>query len=173
MFWMTRPPYLRWAAAAAILAVGFVIELRPSDSIEVPVTTVDVAAGSVLDPSDVVWRDAPADLFSTVDLPATVTRRVPAGSVVTPADLRSGSEPIPPGWWSIQLPVPAGTTPGDDVLAVIVSDTATTSVRGRVASEVLDDGFSALDGLVAFAPADAVAVAEAAMENRVTVLLGH
>ena len=170
---MTRPPYLRWGAAAAILVIGFLIELRPTGTIEVPVTTSDVVAGSVLEPTDVVWRDAPADLFTVIDLPAMVARRVAAGSVVTSADLRADSGSIPADWWSIQLPVPAGARTGDEVLAVIVSESGARGVRGLMASEPLDDGFSALDGLIAFAPTDAVSVATAAMENRVTVLVGH
>lgn len=170
---MTRPPYLRWAAAALVLIAGLLIELRPSPTVDVPVAIDDVSAGSILQPTDVVWRQAPAGLFEPVDLPATATRRVTAGSVVTVADIRVGEDPIPPDWWSIELPVPPGATAGDPILAVVASGDKTLALRGVMSSDPVDDGFSDHDGLVAFSPDDAVTVAAAASENRVTVLVGR
>lgn len=170
---MTRPPYLRWAAAALILIAGLSIELRPSPSVDVPVAIDDVAAGSILQPTDVVWRQAPVGLFEPVDLPATATRRISAGSVVTIADLRAGEDSIPPDWWSIELPVPPGASAGDPILAVVAGGDQTLAIRGMMSSDPVDDGFSDRNALVAFSSDDAVTVAAAASENRVTVLVGR
>lgn len=170
---MTRPPYLRWAAAALVLIAGLLIELLPSPTVDVPVAVDDVVAGSVLETTDVVWRQAPAGLFEPVDLPATATRRISAGSVVTVADLRDGEEPIPSGWWSIVLPVPPGTAAGDPILAVVTSGEHTLAIQGLMASDPIDDGFSDRSALVAFPADDAVTVAAATFENRITVLVGR
>lgn len=170
---MTRPPYLRWAAAALVLIAGLSIELRPSPTVDVPVVIDDVPAGSVLLATDVVWRQAPAGLFDPVDLPATATRRISSGSVVTLADLRSGESPVPTDWWSIELPVPPGAAAGDPILAVVTSGDQALAIRGVMASDPVDDGFSDRNGLVAFSPDDAVTVAAATYENRVTVLVGQ
>ena len=171
---MTRPPYLRWAAAVLVLVAGFAIELRPSETVDVPVAITDAAAGTTLTSSDVRWEPAPAHLFTPLDLPATLTRRVPAGSVVTQADVASPlGELAPAGWWRIELDVPGDPAVGDPVLAVITGDDGTYAVEGVLDSPEASDGYSGDGALVAFDPTDVIELAAAVQEHRVTVLVGR
>ena len=48
MFWLTRPPYLRWAAAAAVVVAAFLWDLRGSSDILYPFATSAIAAGATI-----------------------------------------------------------------------------------------------------------------------------
>ena len=173
MFLLSRPPYVRRAIAAIVVLVAVMIELRPSTTERLPVAIVDLPAGVTVTESDVDWIDVSPGLGAPVDLPAVLSRTVPAGAPVSAADVDPSTIEIPGGWLQIELDVPAATQQGATVVAVMTPSTLDHTATGLVTQAPKDTGFDALTALVAFEPSDAVAVARAVAQGTVTVLLGR
>lgn len=171
VYWMSRPPYVRWAAAGMILIIGVVNEFRPATTIPVPVARSDLAVGSLVEEEAVAWFDGSPDLFDEISLPIRLGRSVRAGDPITAADFPSEADRAPADWWRIALPVPTATAAGSEVLAVVGSNGGTTTHQGISVSEVLDDGFGSTFALVAFSGADAAAVASGVALNQLTVMV--
>lgn len=166
MFWLARPPYLRWALAALVVLAGLIVELRPATTVPHPFTTTAVQMGDTIDETSVVWRDVPIGLLPPVSLPAVAPRALDAGEPVPAGTAVSGSG-VPPGWWALELPVPAGAAPGMDVR--VVTDGVVTD--GAVVRLATGD-FGGTTALVAIPEAASTDVASAARDGSVTVLLG-
>ena len=168
MFWLSRPPYLRWALAGLVILVGLVVELRPPRTIAHPFAAETIGVGEAVDESRVVWRDVPVGLLVPVVLPSTATRRIEPGEPVPSMD--SGADDrgaIPEGWWGIELDVPAGAAAG--MAVKLVSHAATAD---GLVIEIRDGDFGERTGLVAVAGDSAEFVALASLDATVAVLLG-
>ncbi len=64
VYWLPRPPYLRWAAAALLVLGALAWDLR-SPAVELrPFASRPVRAGEALDASAVAWREVPAGLLA-------------------------------------------------------------------------------------------------------------
>ncbi len=169
MFWLARPPYLRWAAACVLVVTAFVLDLAPPATVAHPFAVADLPAGAEVTEGDVIFRQVPAGLLDPVTLPFVTGRPVAEGEPVLASD-RAAGPPVPEGWWSIELPVPAGTRAGTEVRLVTGGGEP---VPGIVVAAPVADGFSEPMALVAV-PGDAAdSVAAAAADRRVTVLLGR
>ncbi len=48
MFWLARPPYLRWAAAAAVVVAALVWDLRGTGDILYPFAARAIAGGAAI-----------------------------------------------------------------------------------------------------------------------------
>lgn len=168
MFWLARPPYVRWAIATLVLVTGLVVELLPEATLPHPFATVPVAVGAAVDDSVVEWRDVPAGLFDSVELPLTATRPLAPGDPVLRADpVATDTAGIPADWWGIELPLPLGARPGMRVR--VVTDLV---VATGVIVESREGDFGERTGLVALPDGPASEVAAAALGGTVAVLIG-
>lgn len=168
MFWLSRPPYLRWALAALILVTGAILEIRPTQTVPHPFAAGTLGVGEVVDETQVVWRDVPVGLFAPVHLPVTASRLIIAGEpVLAGAGTTSADTGIPEGWWAIELEIPAGASPGMRVRVVTPSGGAE-----GVIVEVRDGDFGERSGLIAVPEVAADTVATAVLDATVAVLVG-
>ena len=171
MFWLTRPPYLRWAAAAAVVLVALLWDLRNEAKMPYPFAASSIAAGTPIAESMVEWRKLPEGAMALPDLSDPVAvRDLPAGEPIVPSAV-SGAPVIPDGWWSIPVPLSQGAVPGSRVR--LIDALSGLEVDGVVVSTGTDDLMS-LDtsGLVAVPPDTAAAIAISAAEGALVVLLG-
>ena len=155
MYWLPRPPYLRWAGAALLLLGALAWDLR-GPALEVrPFAARAVAAGEPIDAAAVEWREVPAGLLPSPDLTgAAAVVDLAAGDPLLPA-LLGTRVAIPDGWWEIPVAVGTHAAAGDAVMLVITDPPAT--VQGLVVSPQQGDAYS-LD----YRPAVVAVPAEAA-----------
>lgn len=148
------------------------IEFRPVTTERLPVAAIDLPAGTTVTEADVEWFAVQGGI-DTIRLPAVLSRTVVAGSPISPADVDPSAVEVPADWLEIELGVPATAQGGAAVVAVMSLPTLDRPVTGVVTQPPTPSGFDAATAMVAFAPADAVAVARAVAEGTVTVLLGR
>ena len=154
-----------------VVMAAVIIEVRPSTTERLPVAIVDLPAGATVTEADVEWLEVSPGLGGPIELPAVLSRTVPAGAPVSVADVDSSTVAIPSGWLQIELDVPAATLHGATVVAVMTPSTPHHTATGLVTLAPNATGFDTVTALVAFEPSDAVAVARAVAEGTVTVLL--
>ncbi|HSQ37296.1 MAG TPA: SAF domain-containing protein [Acidimicrobiia bacterium] len=161
MYWLPRPPYLRWAGAALLLVGALAWDLR-GPAIELrPFAARPLAAGEAVDASAVEWREVPAGLLPTPDLDgAAAAVDLAAGDPLVDAVL-SRAVAVPAGWWEVPVAVGTHAAAGDSVMLVITDPPAT--VEGLVVSPQQGDAYS-LDfrPAVVAVPAEAGALVAAA-----------
>jgi SHS2 domain-containing protein len=161
VYWLQRPPYLRWAAAGSLVLAAFLWDLARAGTVPYPFAARDIAAGSPIDASSVRWRSMPGGLAEAPDLAGTSALvPIPAGEPITAATV--GTPPrVPDGWWAVPIDLAPGVAPGDEVL-LVVSDPPLT-VPGIVVSPGSGDryGLDARPASVAV-PGEAAAVVAAA-----------
>jgi hypothetical protein len=140
MYWLQRPPYLRRAAAVALVAAAFAWDLRGSSTEVHPFAARAIAAGSPIDQADLTWRRIPEGSFDVPEL----TGRVAAVDLAA-GDPISGSVLAPPtsvpaGWWAVPVDVGAHAVTGEPVLLVVTDPPLT--VGGIVVSTQRGDPYS-------------------------------
>ena len=160
-----------------VLITALAIEFRPVTTERLPIAAFDLPAGTTVTEADVEWVQIQRG-FEVVELPAMLSRAVPAGAPISSADVDPSSVDVPADWLEIELDVPPTTRGGATVVAVMSLSTMSLSpldppVTGVVTQPPTATGFDAATAMVAFAPPDAVAVARAIAEGTVTVLLGR
>ena len=170
MFWLTRPPYVRWAVAAAIVIGALLWDLRGSAQILYPFASTAIAAGTPITDSQVVWRSIPVGAMEMPDLTDPIASRdVAAGEPIVPSAV-SGVSMIPDGWWSVPVPLPSVAMPGARVR--LVGTETSFEIDGIVVSVAGEDLLSFSEsGLVAVPPAYAAVVAIASRDGTLIVLL--
>jgi hypothetical protein len=178
VLWLSRPPYLRWLGAAAILGLALWIELRPRAEVDHPFARFDLAAGSVVDEEAVEWRAVPGGVLPPVELGGLALVNIPAGEPLSPALVATDLVEPPEGWWALEAPLPAGALPGGSVRLVLLPSPGAQGppqvVEGEVMAGMPADPLNPGEptGLVAI-PAEAAAPAAAAVaEGRAVVLVG-
>lgn len=155
MYWLQRPPYLRWAAAVLLLAGAALWDLRGDPTVLHPYLARDVAAGAPIAAADLEWREIPAGVAAAPDLSAPVAAvDLRAGEPLVAAVLQ-GPVVVPDGWWGVPVQVGAAARAGDHVLLVVTDPM--TAVAGIVVTPQRGDPYS-LD----FRPASVAVPAEAA-----------
>ena len=161
MYWLPRPPYLRWAGAALLLIGALAWDLR-GPAIELrPFIARSLEAGEAVDASAVEWREVPAGLLPSPDLAgATAAVDLAPGDPLVDAVL-SRAVAVPAGWWKVPVAIGPYAAPGDSVMLVITDPPAT--VEGLVVSPQQGDAYS-LDyrPAVVAVPADSAARVAAA-----------
>ena len=161
MYWLPRPPYLRWAAALLLILGAFAWDRR-APALELrPFASRALQAGETLDAGVVDWRPVPAGLLAAVDPEgATAAVDLDAGAPLVEAVLRRGAA-VPEGWWEVPVAVGAHARAGSEVMLVILDPPAT--VSGLVVSPQQGDAYS-LDyrPAVVAVPADSAALVAAA-----------
>jgi len=161
VYWLPRPPYLRWAAAAVLVLGAFAWDQRAPAAALHPFAARPVLAGEALDATAVAWREVPAGLLAAPDLDGvTAAVDLEAGDPLVAAVLRRGAA-APEGWWEVPVAVGAHAAAGDEVLLVVIDPPLT--VRGLVVSAQHGDAYSlGYRPAVVAVPEEAAAVVAAA-----------
>jgi hypothetical protein len=168
VFWLSRPPYLRWGLAATLVAVGLWTELAPEPGTLHPFARDTLPAGALITEDLVEMRVVPEGLFDPVHLPARTRVPVPAGRPLISHGLER-DRPTPDGWWTFALPVPPGGTAGSPVRLVVDDGASAATFDGILVSSSPGD-YGGTEGVVAV-PEDAV-VSVGRTGSEVTVFLG-
>jgi len=170
VFWLTRPPYLRWAAAVVIVVAAFAWDMRGRAEVLYPFASNPISAGSPIVDSEVEWRSVPADVMASPDLSDPVaTRNIEEGEPIVPSAV-SGEAAIPDGWWAVPLALPASATAGSQVW--LVGTASGLETEGIVVAAGSNDllSYDAM-GMVAVPPEVATAVAVESNEGSLVVLV--
>lgn len=166
MYWLRRPPYMRWLIAAGLILAAAIWDTAEPATVEYPF------AASAIEPAasitgNVEWRAIPTGLLPEWPGLVAGTARVglAAGDPILPSLI--ADEPMPADWWSIPLELPAPIPAGTPVRVLFPTDG--TEITGMVTREAGDFGQGAL---VAFPEGDAAAVAVAAGDDAIVVMVG-
>lgn len=167
MFWLRHPPYLRWAIAGLVLALGLYVDTRSPSTIDYPYATVDIGVGQAVGPS-IELHPVPTGLLPDWDgdISGFAAVPIPAGTPLLPGVVRSIH--IPMDWWSVAIPVPQLVVPGTAVRVALEG----TIVEGVVAGESIDNSYEFV-AAVAFPAAAAAQVAEAAASGPLVMIVGQ
>lgn len=172
MFWLARPPYFRRALAVVILAMAVAWELRPVPTDLRPYMVRDVTAGEKVLEDDIEWRRVPAGFlpehaspsgFFLVDL----ERGTPLISSVV-----DEAKALPEGWWSLEVPVPEGTSAGIEVRLVVDVRAAPRVIPGFVVRLLGANSLEGNTALVAIPEAEVGAAAAALADGSLRTLIG-
>ena len=169
VFWLRRPPYLRWMIAISLVVLGLSIEAAGDDTERYPFAATAIAAGT--DIADAIeWRTVPTGLLPAWQEPVAgiVARDMPAGHPLLPGI--NGGVAIPDGWWSIPVSLPIAATPGTR-LRLLNSFTGDI-VEGILATPGTDEGYETM-AMVAFSPNDAPRAAQTVAGDAFVVMIGH
>ena len=174
MLWFTRPPYLRWSLVGLLVVAALWVEIRPTSSVTHPYVTRDVPRGEPVEGA-LEWRTVAGGVLEPVVGSGFADRDLLASQPLLPGDTTDAPILVPPGWWLLDVAVPAETTAGMSVQLVILPSTGERvlpPIGGLVTSvrpgEYQSDG---LVGSVAFPPERAATAAVAIAEDRVSVLI--
>jgi hypothetical protein len=170
VFWLARPPYLRWVAIGAMIAVAIVVDLGDRRTESAPFAARDIARGDAVMETSIRWRDVPVGLMSTmIPKDAVAVRDIAEGEPIT-AGAVTVHRPPPDGWWTLELEIPDTATQGRRA-RVVVSDPVL-ATEALVVSVSAGGRFGGgATGLVAVPPDFADQIARAAAKGRVSVLL--
>ena len=170
VYWMARPPYVRWLVAAAIVGLGILLELSDRATTSHPFLVVDTPAGTPLTTDRIELREVPAGFLQAPALEQVVAAvDLEAGTPLVAAMLHPDTG-LPAGWMALPIPVPPGATVGAGVQLVLTSTGET--VPGRIVATGADSGFGFEEpGLVAVAPERVAAVAIAASTSDLVVAI--
>ncbi len=174
MLWLSRPPYLRWIGAGVIAVLALYGRLSPTPTELRPFATRAIGPGETVADGDVEWRPVPVHLLPEVELPAVSAAPIAAGEPILASRLGAPAS-APEGWWAAEVPVPSGVVPGAAVrLVAAAADGGAPSVIPGVVVEISSSA-GTFDGrpraLVAVPPDGVAAVASAAAEQRLTVVV--
>ena len=171
MFWLERPPLLRWLAAALVLVGSVALDLTGNATEPFPFVTTAVARGDPIDAAALEWRDVPVGLLGEpADTTGVATRNLAPGEPLVGGAV-TGVRAVPGGWWAVPVELPESARAGMPVRLVALEPAL--DVEGVVAETARTGAFAvARPGLVAVPPDTAGAVAQAAAGGRLVVLLG-
>ena len=165
VYWMHRPPYVRWATGALLLLGALSWDLRSGATVQHPYAARPIAAGEAISADDVEWRVVDARVLPQVALGGMVAMvDVPAGSPFTPP-LVGPARDVPDGWWAVPITLGAYAATGAEVMLVL-SDPPRT-IAGLVIASQHGDPFT-LDfspAVVAVPGPDAAAAARASADG--------
>ena len=174
MLWIARPPYVRWTVIALLVLVSLWLEVRPTPTVAHPFLTRDLMAGEPVE-SALEWRDIAQGILEPVPGTGFSDRRLTSGQPLLEGDTTDVSTAVPPGWWLVDVIVPAEATPGTEIQLVVLPSPGHRPippigglVTGVRPADYEGDG---LTGSVAFPPDRAATAAVAIAEERVSVLV--
>lgn len=185
-------------AALIVIAVGGVLAAHRAavapPSNRVVVATRDLLPGTIIAPTDLgalaveLPESVPAVAADDADrlLGSALASRVPAGSLIRPADVASGGDTAAPGTITVSLELDAGRAPAGlrpglrvDVLATdtergdtsVVATGATVVERPEVTEEAIGASSGARVDLAVSDAAVAAAIVDAAVRQDVTLVV--
>jgi hypothetical protein len=168
VYWLGRPRYLRWLAAATILVAAFYAEFRPQHMVDHPFAAAAIERGELI--SAVEWRRVPESLLPVPDLTtAYAAVGIEEGEPLLPSHVAAAGH-VPPGWWSIPVAMAFAAPVGTPVQ--LVATESGLVAEGVIVADPPDDPFVIEPAaLVAVPPGEAAALAVAAAAGQVTVLI--
>lgn len=168
MFWLTRPPYWRWLAAAAVIAGAAYIDLAGPPSERYPFVAVTVGTGEQV---AVEWKDVPRGVLPPHgDISGVAGQPLTAGTPLVNGLLESATA-VPQDWWAVSVELPAIAVAGAAVM--VTTRAPDLQVVGIVVTpSATGGGFGSVSpGLVAFPSDQAATIANALAEHRATILV--
>lgn len=170
MIWLQSPQWSRWLVSVLIACAALWVEFGPDPSRDHPFAVEHIGAGELIGPSNTEMRKIPSDLLPRVEPGGYALRDFEPDEPLTVAGVSPYPHPIPRGWWSIAIDIPADAVLGGQVQVVLLDTGAT--VPGVVSAVSSDDPLLSATGAVAVSPDYAAAAALAAAEGRAVVLVG-
>lgn len=162
MWFLSRPPFLRWAAAGCIVAAALAWDLSERSTEPFPFAASRVVAGSIIDDSMIEWLPMPDGSITLPDLDHLVALvDIEAGDPIT-GSVAGSPETMPDGWWAVPMRLSAHLVVGSEVRLVLPEELVIDAI---VSSQAVTDDFGGESiGAVAVPEdvADLVAVASAA-----------
>jgi hypothetical protein len=162
-----------------VVVAAFLWDLKDSRDVLYPFASSAIAAGAAITEASIEWRPIPEGTMTLPDLSDPVAAKdLPAGEPILPSAV-SDAVPIPEGWWSVPVPLPATAVPGTSVHLVETASGFETDgiviaagTDGIVIAAGTDDVLSFDElGLVAVPPEAATLIAIAAREGSLVILL--
>jgi len=169
VLWLQSPSWGRRVAATAIVLVALFVEFRPTPLTEHPFLTAEVATGEEIGEWNTELRSVPVGLFPEIDPSGNAARPIAEGEPLLESMLSTAAEPVPDGWWTVEMELPDGTASGTRAQLVLLD--SGTVVDAVVVGEPVDDSFGSNLGSVAVAPESAVATAVAAASGEIAVMI--
>ena len=178
MFWISRPPYLRWTAVGVLIVVTLWLEIRPDSTVFHPHLIRDVAVGEPIDDA-IRWEQIPAGALPHTSATGFAARPLVAGEPLLASDTTDMALAPPTGWWVVELDRPSDAVPGAAVQLVILPEPGISPVPpvGGVVMPVRQPqagfGSGGVSGSVAVPPDRAATAAVAITNDRVSVLIQY
>ena len=168
MLWLQSPAWGRRLAAVTIVLIALFVEFRPTPLTEHPFLTTAVSAGEEIGDWNTEMREVPVGLFEEIEPSGTAVQPIAEGEPLLTSMLTPAGDPVPDGWWTIEIELPDGTGAGTSAQLVLLGSGDV--VDAVVVSEPVDDSFGSNFGSVAVAPESAVATAVAAANGEIAVM---
>lgn len=168
MLAISKPPYLRWFLAIALVAVAVVWDLSRGATQPTPFAVSAIERGTVVGADQITWRESPVGLLPSASPEGTTALvHIRAGEPITPSVVTTGFS-VPDEWWTVPVDTPVTARPGSRAL-VILEDGS--EVAALVVEPSREDSFGiTASGLVAVPNELAAAVAVAAGAGQLIVL---
>lgn len=165
---LSKPPYLRWAGAVALVAAAFAWDMSARATEQIPFAARGIERGEAIDMDSVEWRSVPVGLLTRPELQsATAAVSISRGEPISPSVL-SFATGVPAGWWTVALDLPPAVLPGTGVRIVLGGGEG---VTGIVVEPSREDSFGLRSaGLVAVPSQAADAVGLAAGAGQIVLL---
>jgi hypothetical protein len=166
---LSRPPYLRWAAAVFVVVAALLWDLSGRATEPFPFASTAIASGESITDDQIVWEDVPRGSLVFPELGAvSALVAIQAGDPLTPSVVGAGNA-VPNGWWSVPVRLPQGVPSGSLVRLVFLDGSLT---DGIVVTPASQDGFgSDRAGVVSVPGAVAHDVALAAAADSLVVMI--
>jgi len=180
VYWFRRPPYLRWVAAALLVAAAAWLDLRPDPTELRPFAAIDLPTGATIEASEIDWRLVPRGVLPPFDDPAgVVVRSVAAGEPLLPSSIATDRVPAPDGWWTMEVRLPKGAVPGQPVQLIVLPADPTGALQSVMGLVIVPTpgqqdplAVEELPGLIAVPGEKAILAAAAIADGRVSAILG-
>ena len=165
---LSKPPYLRWAGAAALVIAAMAWDISARATEPFPFAARTIQRGEQLTEDAIEWKPAPSGLLRQPDLHgATAAVTIGQGEPISPSALRFTAA-VPAGWWTVALELPPAVLPGTLVRIVLGGGEG---VSGIVVEPSREDSFGLRSAGLVAVPADtADAVGVAAGAGRIVIL---
>jgi hypothetical protein len=165
---LSKPPYLRWALALALVGAALAWDLSRQATQLAPFAATRIERGTVVADDLLVWKPAPVGLLVTsVPEGATTLVAIEAGDPIAPSMVTTGFA-VPDGWWTVPVDTPATAIPGARVRIILNTGVG---VSGVVVAPSREDSFGIMSsGLVAVPEDFAADVALTAGAGQLTIL---
>jgi hypothetical protein len=169
VFWLSRPPFLRWFAAGAIVLAALAWDLSKRQSEPFPFAATTIFAGTPITDDLIEWRALPVG-----SIPQPILSGVSAAADINVGEplirsVLSSTPQLPDGWWSIPIDIPNGIPAGAAIRVVLPDGNAATGV---VTQPATSDGYGVPSpGAVGFPQSIADTVAQLASTGDLVVLV--
>lgn len=165
---LSKPPYLRWVVAVALVGAALAWDLSRQATQLAPFAAVRIERSTVIEDEQVMWKPVPVGLLAaSVPIGATTLVAVEPGDPITPSVLTTGLA-VPDGWWTVPVDTPPTALPGARVRIILGTGFG---VSGVVVAPSREDSFGIMStGLVAVPEDFAAEVALAAGASQLTIL---